>query len=232
MLLIRCDWANMISEKTSIAKRYIRRFSWIAAISSSLVSLTILFFIDFFGALIVQGICTTVVDIPIAKIIVHENYVPTSVGQENDIALVRLQNPAPYADYIRPICLPNARQINKNLVGEALTVAGFGRTENGIWKEINMNTGLESTSKGFWFMCGCISIPIFFQHHEVKPKWSCKFMALIMKNVRISIASLDEPWQTVSSYAPAVKRGKTAAMAIQVTRLIHSKNGNLSTIAI
>lgn len=70
-------------------------------------------------------------DIPVAELIVHENYVPTSSSQENDIALIRLQNPAPYTDFIRPICLPVQELQNKHYDGIKMTVAGFGRTENG-----------------------------------------------------------------------------------------------------
>lgn len=71
-------------------------------------------------------------DIPVAETIVHENYVPTSSSQANDIALIHLQRPAPYTHYIQPICLPVATDLrNKNYDGTFLEVTGFGRTENG-----------------------------------------------------------------------------------------------------
>lgn len=99
-----------------------------------LISFDFLCFLFRFDCIkIVQGFCSNlVVNIPVGKITVHENYVPTSITQEHDIALIRLQNPAPYTDFIRPICLPLGRLQNKNLDGLPLTVAGFGRTENGI----------------------------------------------------------------------------------------------------
>lgn len=71
-------------------------------------------------------------NIPIAEVIVHENYVPTSKSHENDIALIRLQRPAPYNDFIRPICLPNVESLqNKSYDGAQLVVAGFGRNQSG-----------------------------------------------------------------------------------------------------
>lgn len=78
------------------------------------------------------------VDVRVADITVHENYIPHSITQENDIALIRLQTPANYTDYIRPICLPVGKLRNKNYIGLPLTVAGFGRTENGN-RKIKLN---------------------------------------------------------------------------------------------
>lgn len=73
------------------------------------------------------------VDIQIAETIVHENYVPTSSAQGDDIALIRLSQAAPYTDYIRPICLPTDESLrNKNYDELLLDVAGFGRTEYGM----------------------------------------------------------------------------------------------------
>lgn len=72
-------------------------------------------------------------NIDVAYTIVHEQYYAEVDSQANDIALIRLARPAPYTDYIRPICLPAARHLrNKNLDDLPLVVAGFGKTENGI----------------------------------------------------------------------------------------------------
>lgn len=83
--------------------------------------------------MIFKGECADpVVDIRVIEQIVHENYVPSGKSQQNDIALLRLAYPAPYTDFIRPICLPIGTQVrNKDLDNVPLVVAGFGRIENG-----------------------------------------------------------------------------------------------------
>lgn len=71
-------------------------------------------------------------DIPVAEQITHENYLPSSQAQQNDIALLRLEHSATFTDFIKPICLPFGSDLkNKNFEGEAMSVAGWGKTENG-----------------------------------------------------------------------------------------------------
>lgn len=54
-----------------------------------------------------KGFCIDpVVDIPIAEIIPHERYLPDSMNQYNDIALIRLSQSVKFGNFIRPICLP------------------------------------------------------------------------------------------------------------------------------
>lgn len=85
---------------------------------------------------IFQGECADPVEnIDVADTIVHEQYDAASDSQSNDIALIRLARPAPYTDFIRPICLPVARHLrNKNFDNVGLYVVGFGKTEHGIIK--------------------------------------------------------------------------------------------------
>lgn len=65
------------------------------------------------------------VNIPIAKIIPHENYNPQSRHQYNDIALLRLAHPVNFTDFIKPICLPMTQAFRTTThVGDHLRVAG------------------------------------------------------------------------------------------------------------
>lgn len=68
-----------------------------------------------------------VVNIPIAEVIVHENYIASA--HHDDIALIRLARPVKFTKYITPICLPVSKNLrSKNLDNETMIVAGFGRT--------------------------------------------------------------------------------------------------------
>jgi len=69
-------------------------------------------------------------DIAIDRTIIHENY--QKQDTHNDIALVRLRQPAILNAFVDPICLPQTDLLRqKNLDGSFATVAGFGRTETG-----------------------------------------------------------------------------------------------------
>lgn len=73
-----------------------------------------------------------VLDIGIASITVHENYIPDSKLQNDDIALIRLSRPVRTSDFVRPICLPFAQHLRNRLLDrEPLVVTGFGKTESG-----------------------------------------------------------------------------------------------------
>ncbi|XP_030601164.1 ST14 transmembrane serine protease matriptase a [Archocentrus centrarchus] len=61
------------------------------------------------------------------QIIPHPNY--NSFTFDNDIALMQLDSPVSYTDYIRPICLPSPQ--HDFPVGEGVTITGWGATREG-----------------------------------------------------------------------------------------------------
>lgn len=73
--------------------------------------------------------CTHSIDIPIEKLISHENY--TLGNNIHDIALLRLKKFIIFSHSIRPICLPSVRCEQRNYDNVSLTVAGWGETEIG-----------------------------------------------------------------------------------------------------
>ncbi|KAH8419185.1 hypothetical protein KR222_009242, partial [Zaprionus bogoriensis] len=71
-------------------------------------------------------------DIEVEKRILHELYVPNSIDQMHDIALLRLKRAVVFSDYVKPICLPVGDDVrNNNFEDYAMDVAGWGITEDG-----------------------------------------------------------------------------------------------------
>lgn len=71
-------------------------------------------------------------DIEIEKRILHELYVPNSIDQMHDIALLRVKEPVHFSEYVKPICLPIGNDLrNNNFENQAMDVAGWGVTEDG-----------------------------------------------------------------------------------------------------
>lgn len=67
------------------------------------------------------------IDVPIEKLITHENYNPQDANQHNDIALLRLSREVPTTRFIRPICLPvESSERSDLLVNKTMSVAGWG----------------------------------------------------------------------------------------------------------
>lgn len=80
-----------------------------------------------------QDCADPVVNVRIAEKIPHESYDPASKNQANDIALLRLERTVTFTDFIKPICLPRSQNLRSaDLTGIALSVSGWGKTENGI----------------------------------------------------------------------------------------------------
>jgi secreted trypsin-like serine protease len=83
-------------------------------------------------------------DIPIEQIIPHEKYDINDKFVHNDIAVIRLQKPAVYNFFVKPICLPLTETLRTaNLDGLKLTVAGWGKTEMGSSSTVKLKVDLE-----------------------------------------------------------------------------------------
>ncbi|KAK2583734.1 hypothetical protein KPH14_009652 [Odynerus spinipes] len=63
-------------------------------------------------------------DFKIVSTIFHEGYNKRLF--RNDIAIVRLNRPAIYNEFVMPICMPYGPLLEKNFVGETAEVAGWG----------------------------------------------------------------------------------------------------------
>ncbi|KAH8385649.1 hypothetical protein KR200_005317, partial [Drosophila serrata] len=101
------------------------------------------------------------IDIEVEKAILHERYVPNSVDQRNDIALLRLKRSVSFTDYVRPICLPTDEDLRKNLfVGYTMDVAGWGLTENMLPSPTKLKI-----SVGVWNLTECQDKYTTFQVH-------------------------------------------------------------------
>jgi hypothetical protein len=70
-------------------------------------------------------------DIAIEKIIAHESYRYSDRNIHDDIALIRLLQPAQLNSMVSLICLPQTIALRSvNLVGETVFVTGWGLTEH------------------------------------------------------------------------------------------------------
>ncbi|XP_052863582.1 uncharacterized protein LOC128270220 [Anopheles cruzii] len=86
-------------------------------------------------------------DIAIVAKIPHPEYVPTSVEQFNDIALLRLQTVVAFSDFVKPICLPVASDLRtKNYVGFRMQVAGWGRTATARFSTVKQKVAVDGVT--------------------------------------------------------------------------------------
>jgi secreted trypsin-like serine protease len=67
------------------------------------------------------------IDIEIERTFIHEQYSSYQSGSPNDIAIIKLKQAIEFNEFVKPICLPLANEINISY--GSLTVAGFGKTE-------------------------------------------------------------------------------------------------------
>lgn len=67
-----------------------------------------------------------VLNVPVIERIVHKGYLPFSRSQENDIALLRLNQTVKFTSWIKPICLPNISTLRDIDYGSNYTLIASG----------------------------------------------------------------------------------------------------------
>ncbi|XP_058450366.1 serine protease easter-like [Malaya genurostris] len=84
------------------------------------------------------------VDVIIERKLPHPDYNPQSLEQYNDIAMLRLAQRIAYSEFIKPICLPRSVELkNKDIVGQHLQVAGWGRTATARFSNVKQKVGVD-----------------------------------------------------------------------------------------
>lgn len=86
------------------------------------------------------------VDLAVALKIVHPDFIPFSVGLNNDIAILKLREAVQFNDYVRPICLPRATSSRSDFSDVPLIVAGFGRTETSDSSRVKLKTEVRGVT--------------------------------------------------------------------------------------
>lgn len=78
-----------------------------------------------------DNLCTDKpVDVDVGSYVVHEGY--DSKNIHNDVALIKLDKPVIFTEFISPVCLPLTEELqNQAFEGKQFTVIGWGTTERG-----------------------------------------------------------------------------------------------------
>lgn len=91
-----------------------------------------------------------VVDIRVDKVIPHERYLPESLNQYHDIALIRLSQSVKFGKFIRPICLP---------IEDILRIRSYSEAGWSILESSNLNFLSKSKQLLNKLLC-------FYRSHE------------------------------------------------------------------
>lgn len=84
------------------------------------------------------------------QVISHPNYNPFTY--DNDIALMELDSPVTYSDYIQPICLPAAQ--HDFPAGNTVWITGWGATREGGELSLMNTCSLISVILQIFFLIG------------------------------------------------------------------------------
>lgn len=108
------------------------------------------------GVWSIDVLSTEPIIIPIETIINYAEY--SKELRLHDLALLRLQHPVQFTEYIQPVCLPKFNNFgDSSYTGAKMEITGFGSTEHGQISNIKLKTIVE-----VWNMEKCIQ-----QYREV-----------------------------------------------------------------
>jgi len=82
----------------------------------------------------VLDVCTNATHIDVEQIIIHKDYDHNT--HANDIGLIRLKTNVNYSQYIQPICLPSAVEMEPSRDSDVLEICGWGANEQQSRSEI------------------------------------------------------------------------------------------------
>lgn len=104
-----------------------------------------------------RNIAATVIKRNLKQIIPHPYYNPYTF--DNDVALMELDSPVTYSDYIRPICLP--APTHDFPAGDTVWITGWGATrEGGQSVATNVETFLINTKLQLQSTVSCFDLAI------------------------------------------------------------------------
>ncbi|KAF2898008.1 hypothetical protein ILUMI_08173 [Ignelater luminosus] len=88
------------------------------------------------------------VDVEVEERIMHKLYDPNNEQNvHDDIALIRLKKEIAYTNFIKPICLPLSSELkHATFTGEKVSVAGWGKVENGEPSDIKLKVEVPIVS--------------------------------------------------------------------------------------
>lgn len=85
------------------------------------------------------------IDVPVEKVLVHEQYARQHRPQLNDIALLRLAEPVTTTEWIRPVCLPERPVLPTS--DEVLILAGWGNNGCGYNSRYKVRSRLNALTQ-------------------------------------------------------------------------------------
>ncbi|XP_054158938.1 transmembrane protease serine 9-like [Oppia nitens] len=110
----------------------------------------------------------------VGQVILHPDY--DSLSKQNDIALVKLQEPiGKFTRNLLPICLPAARQLShQKLEGQLARVLGWGLTKDPVDKTAKQSDVLLEVDIQVWNNTDCRSeIEAFTDEIAIRPSMMC-----------------------------------------------------------